>query len=66
MKTRYYRDCFFNILLWISGNRQLTLSVKFDDGLEGWVWGRYVTLFESTSGYDPKKVERYIEYNTVK
>lgn len=30
MKTRYYRDCFFNILLWISGNRQLTLSIKFD------------------------------------
>lgn len=42
------------------------VKVKFDDGLEGWVWGRYVTLFESTSGYDPKKVERYIEYNTVK
>lgn len=42
------------------------VKVKFDDGLEGWVWGRDVTLFESTSGYDPKKVERYIEYNTVK
>ncbi len=31
MKTRYYRDCFFNILLWISGNRQLTLSNKIQN-----------------------------------
>ncbi|MBO5137400.1 MAG: SH3 domain-containing protein [Spirochaetaceae bacterium] len=42
------------------------VKVKFDDGLEGWVWGRDVILFDSTSGYDPQKVERYVEYNTVK
>jgi len=42
------------------------VKVRFDDGLEGWVWGRDVTLFESTAGYDSQKVERYVEYNTVK
>ena len=42
------------------------VKVKFNDGFEGWVWGRDVTLFDSPSGYDFQKVKRYVEYNTVK
>lgn len=42
------------------------VKVQFDDGFEGWIWGRDVTLFDWSSGYDHEKVLRYVKYNIVK
>ena len=42
------------------------VKVRLNDGLEGWVWGRDVNLYDWSSGYDYEKVKRYAQYNTVK
>lgn len=42
------------------------VKIKFNDGFEGWIWGRNITLYTWPNGYDPEKLNRYIEYNTIK
>ena len=48
------------------GKMSKWVKVRLNDGLEGWVWGRDVNLYDWSSGYDYEKVKRYAQYNTVK
>lgn len=42
------------------------VKVCLKNGIEGWVWGRNVDLFESPTGFDHEKVLRYTKYNKIK
>lgn len=42
------------------------VQIQVEDGVEGWVWGRDLSLFEENNNYDYEKVQRYTKYNTIK